>query len=98
MARVRVYAPELAQAEEARSRAYQQMWLARRAVMLGQPALARDLFLRAMRGFPPIAREAPARAALTGAATLSASLVPARVHKKLTALALLAQRLVQGRS
>lgn len=88
--RVRAYAPEFSARYEARAKAYQLRYLARRAVQLGNPAMALELLSQSARSsvFPFVAE--PIRSLVTlGAALAERQLGPDR-------FALFADRLAKG--
>lgn len=85
--KTRSIAPYFVAHYESRARAYQLRYLARRALSLQDPLSAGRLLVRAMRSFPGIWREEPARTGLTLAAVAAMACLPALLYRWLFAQA-----------
>lgn len=77
--RVRAIAPRFVARYEHQARAYQLRYLARRAITSGDASQALRLQVQALRLFPGMLLEEPARTTLTLAASLGLALLPATV-------------------
>ncbi len=82
MRKARGFASDLIERHGETARAYQLRYLARRSVQLGNPELARNLMMRAMKAAPRLVWEEPRKSMTTGGAILVASaLGPERFRK-----------------